>query len=81
MSRTDAQFYGEDPGTNYSQARYLAYWLQEREILVEYYREFRERHEDDPTGLETFGRVAGVEDMIAFQREWQQWVMGLRIEE
>jgi hypothetical protein len=81
MSRTDAQFYGEDPGTNYSQARYLAYWLQERELLVEYYREFRARHEGDPTGLETFGRVAGVGDMIAFQREWQQWVMGLRIEE
>ena len=27
------QFYNQDPGTNYSQARYLCYYLQQRGLL------------------------------------------------
>ena len=30
MSTTTRQFYDKDPGTNYSQARYLCYYLQEQ---------------------------------------------------
>ncbi|MBW2256623.1 MAG: C39 family peptidase [Deltaproteobacteria bacterium] len=37
---TTHEFYEEDPGTNYAQARYLLYYLQEKGLLVEYYRAF-----------------------------------------
>ncbi len=34
------EFYTEDPGTNYRQARYLCYYLQEKGLLVSFYKEF-----------------------------------------
>ena len=30
---TDREFYDADPGTNYSQARYLCYWLEQHQLL------------------------------------------------
>lgn len=39
-----------DPGTSYVQARYLCYSLQEKGLLMRYYREFVAHHKDDPTG-------------------------------
>jgi len=76
-STTEWQFYHRDPGTNYAQARYLCYYLQEKGLLRSYYRQFRASHEDDPTGLETLKSVLGTEDMQAFKREWEKWVLGL----
>ena len=42
-STTSHQFYNEDRGTNYAQARYLCYYLQQQGLLVKFYHEFR-RH-------------------------------------
>ncbi len=77
-STTTREFYHEDPGTNYAQARYLCYYLQEHGLLVKYFHEFRRAANDDPTGYETLVRVLGEEDMDAFQEKWQQYVMKLR---
>ena len=33
-SMTDVEFYREDTGTNYAQARYLCYYLQQKKLLV-----------------------------------------------
>src|SRR5437773_1911764 len=33
-------FYDEDPGTNYGQARYLFYYLQEKGLLNAYWRRY-----------------------------------------
>jgi hypothetical protein len=78
MSTTSHQFYEEDPGTNYAQARYLLYYLQEHGLLVRYYREFLKGHAADPAGIATLKSVLGTDDLIAFQRKWEQWVMQLR---
>jgi len=78
--QTDDEFYGEDPGTNYSQSRYLCYYLQERGLLVDYYHAAYENRGDDPTGFETLKEILEVEDMIQFQREWQGWIMDLQTE-
>jgi len=75
---SDYQFYNEDKGTNYAQARYLCYWLQEHGLLAKFYREFRAGAKDDPTGYETLKRSLGEEDMAAFQKRWEAWVLGLR---
>ena len=71
------QFYRMDKGTNYAQARYLCYWLQEHGLLVRYYRAFLANHEDDPTGYETLKRVVGTGDMAAFKTRWEAWVLRL----
>jgi len=80
-STTTHQFYREDPGTNYAQARYLCYYLQEQELLRTFYRRFRSAHGDDPTGYQTLQSVLGETDMAAFQKRWEKWVLELRFPE
>src|SRR5688500_12493420 len=70
-------FYNDDRGTNYAQSRYLLYYLQEKKLLVRYYREFYSKRADDPTGYETLKRVLGEADMDAFKGRWETFVMGL----
>lgn len=72
------EFYGDDSGLHYAQARYLLYYLQEHGLLVRYYREFFADRAKDPSGYATLVRVLGEDDMRAFQRRWERWVLGLR---
>ncbi|HUT76426.1 MAG TPA: hypothetical protein VM285_02005, partial [Polyangia bacterium] len=72
-----ATFYGADPGTNYAQARYLLYHLQERDLLERFYRETRAAAATDPTGEATLLRILGETDLPAFQRRHEEWVLGL----
>jgi Peptidase_C39 like family len=80
LSTSTREFYEEDPGTNYAQARYLLYYLQEQGLLVTFYHEFRRSAQDDPTGYATLCKVLGrkKEDMDAFQKEWTEYVLALR---
>ncbi len=81
LSTTTKQFYERDSGSNYGQARYLLYYLQERGLLQRYYREFLQHYDDDHTGLGTLQLVLGESDIVAFQRRWEQWVLALRFPE
>jgi hypothetical protein len=74
---TSAQFYDEDRGTNYAQARYLAYYLQEKGLLRSFYQRFRANAERDPTGYDTLQEILGNPDMAQFQKQWQAFVLGL----
>jgi hypothetical protein len=71
-------FYNEDKGTNYGQARYLCYYLQQRGLLIKFYREFYAHRKQDPTGYQTLQRILRVADMNAFKRTWERYVLGLR---
>ncbi len=71
-------FYDHDPGTNYAQARYLLYYLQERGVLRAYYHAFRAAHTADPTGFATLKKVLKRDDMVAFKADWERFVLGLR---
>ena len=75
----DAQFYGEDKGTNYAQARYLLYYLQQKKLLVRFYKEFSANRETDPTGYKTLQKVLGERDMNAFQKRWEAFVLKLSV--
>jgi len=77
-STTTQQFYNQDPGTNYSQARYLCYYLQEKGLLVKYYHAFRNNARKDPTGYNTLQKVLGEGDMKAFKQRWEHYVSNLR---
>lgn len=79
---TDLEFYGGNNSTNYNQfyaqARYLCYYLQEQGLLVKFYREYVANADKDPTGYATLQRVLGEKDMLAFQKKWEKFVLGLR---
>jgi hypothetical protein len=76
-AQSDHAFYDEDRGTNYSQSRYLLYYLQEKGLLTRYYREFFDHKGEDPTGYETLKRVLGEPDLDAFKARWEAYVLGL----
>lgn len=82
LSTTDHQFYGEDPGTNYAQARYLCHYLQEKGLLESYYREFSRGARQDPTGLAALVKVLGIEEsgLPAEEKAWAKYVLGLRFQ-
>ena len=77
-STTTRQFYNEDRGTNYSQARYLCYYLQEKGLLVKYYHAFAKNRKTDPTGYATLQKTLGVTDVPKFQKQWERWVVALK---
>lgn len=71
------EFYAEDQGLYYAQARYLCYYLQEQGLLVDFYRRFS-TSQDDPTGYKTLQTVLGEPDMAEFEKQWRAYVMKLR---
>lgn len=77
-STSTYEFYQQDPGTNYSQARYLCYYLQQQKKLRTFYHEFVKNVGRDPTGYETLKRVLKEPDLKAFQSRWEAYVMKLR---
>jgi len=76
-STTRREFYADDTGINYAAARYLCYYLQERKLLVRFYKEFSANTKADPTGYRSLKKVLGVRDMNAFQRAWEAYVLKL----
>ncbi len=77
LAMSATEFYDKDKGTNYAQARYLLYYLQERGLLAGFYREFHEQVKKDPTGVATLRKTLGRDDLAAFQKEWEAFVMKL----
>ncbi len=75
---TDAEFYEKDRGTNYAQARYLCYYLEQKDLLRSYYRRFLANRKSDPTGYKTLKAVLGRDDMAKFQQEWEAYVLKLQ---
>jgi hypothetical protein len=71
-------FYNDDRGTNYAQARYLCYYLQEKGLLLKFYREFLARHKTDPTGFQSLQKILAEADMDKFKISWEKYVMGLK---
>jgi hypothetical protein len=81
-SLSDSEFYGGSRSLYYSQyyaqARYLCFYLQEKGLLVKFYREFTAHAKEDPTGFNTLKRVLGEDDMRAFKKKWEKFVLALR---
>ena len=70
-------FYGDRTGINYAQSRYLCYYLQEKDLLVKFYKQFSAGHKEDPSGFQTLRAVLGESDMEQFKRQWEKYVLGL----
>jgi hypothetical protein len=80
MAMDTETFYLQDKGTNYGQSRYLCYYLQERGLLVKFYKEFLANRVNDPTGYKTLQAVLNESDMNAFQKRWEKFVLDLQEE-
>ena len=78
MAMSAGDFYNDDRGTHYAQARYLCYYLQQRGLLVKFYREFHAHQKDDPSGYKTLQRILRVRDMNAFKERWERYVLSLK---
>jgi hypothetical protein len=76
---TESEFYGDNVGVNYAQARYLCYYLQEKGLLVKFYKDFVANQKSDPTGYKTLQNVLGESDMTAFQKAWEKFVLKLSL--
>ncbi|MCP4153718.1 MAG: hypothetical protein GY757_38690 [bacterium] len=76
---SEYDFYEKDPGTNYAQARYLCYYLQEKGLLVKFYRKFHSNWKTDPTGYKSLKAILGITDMKPFRKKWEQFVLNLKI--
>ncbi len=76
---SDEDFYGGNGGYSqyYAQARYLCYYLQEKGLLVKYYRAYAAHAGQDPTGYKTLQQVLGADDMEAFRKKWEAFVLKL----
>ena len=79
LSTTDKQFYDDETGVHYAEARYLCYYLQEKGLLVKFYQEFTKNSATDPTGYKTLQKVLGERNMITFQKNWEAYVLKLRV--
>ena len=75
-----AFYKGTHRHTNYAQARYLLYELQQRGLLRAYYRKFHAARNTDPTGYRTLISVLNLNEqsMIAFEKQWRQKMLKLR---
>jgi uncharacterized SAM-binding protein YcdF (DUF218 family) len=80
MAKNLSEFYGDTQGVNYAQARYLCYYLQQKGLLVKFYKQFHANRKTDPTGYETLKSILGETDMHQFQRKWQKFVLDLNQE-
>lgn len=79
MVMTPGRFYGENSGTNYGVARYLCYHLQERGLLIPFFRTFLANQPEDRTGLASLIQVLGTDDLTAFRTEWETAIMSLTL--
>ncbi len=71
-------FYNEDRGVNYAQARYLCYYLQQKGVLANFYREFLDQQKEDPSGYQTLQKILAETDMDVFKTKWEKYVLTLR---
>ncbi|MBX7170126.1 MAG: DUF1570 domain-containing protein [Pyrinomonadaceae bacterium] len=77
LSTSDRQFYTADRGTNYSQSRYLLFYLQQKGLLVKFYKDFYENRKTDPTGYKTLQKTLDEKNMTEFQKRWEEFVLNL----
>ena len=54
------------------------FYLQQKGLLRDYYRKFRDGVKDDPTGIKTLKQVLKTDDLDAFDKSWRKWVLTLR---
>jgi len=71
-------FRGELEGINYAQARYFCMYLQRKQLLDKFYRNFREQHATDPLGIGALEDVLQIRSWQDLDQDFRKWVLTLR---
>ena len=81
LKTTTEQFYGEDDrGIHYATARYLCLYLQEKKLLIPFFKEFRKTAKEDPTGALAFEKATGKKP-AELDAPWREWVLSLKYQD
>ncbi len=72
-STTTSQFYRDERGTHYAEARYFCMYMQERGLLEKFYKTFKTNFKEDPTGAKTIEKLFG-KKLEEIEKEWLRWV-------
>jgi hypothetical protein len=76
MTMSDVEFRRSDRGC-YAAARYLMLHLQTRGTLTTFYKSFRDRFKEDPTGVK-FAEEALGQKLEDAEPAWRTWVLSLK---
>jgi len=76
ISTTTAEFYRDERGTHYAEARYFCMYMQELGLLEKVYKDFRANFKHDPTGAKTIEKLLG-KSLDQIQQDWLNWVATL----
>jgi hypothetical protein len=79
VSTNDEEFYGYESSLNYSQARYLCQYLQQKNLLKKFYKAFRDNYDKDKTG-KTFLEEVTKMKLADLDYVYVEWVKTLRNE-
>lgn len=69
-------FYDDDTGVHYAEARYICYWLQEKGLLTKFIRRAQALKDKDGTGWDALGEVLGA-DPDSLRPDWERFVKSL----
>jgi hypothetical protein len=72
-------FSGKQASLYYATARYLCFYLQERGLLLRFYRAFRGRVDSDGSGLATLQDTT-TRNLPSLRADWERFVADLRYE-
>jgi len=67
----------ESAAVGYAQARYVCLYLQQKGLLVPYYRKLRGNIADDPSGLRTLLELLELAEPTEFDQLFRQWILKL----
>lgn len=76
-STSDEEFYGDNSSLNYAQARYLCQYLQQKNLLKNFYKTFRDNYEKDKTG-KTFLEEVTKMKLTELDYVFIEWVKTLK---
>jgi hypothetical protein len=79
VNTTEDEFYGSNSGFYYAQARYLCLFMQEKGILKNFYKSFRDGFNKDETGKKYLEQAFN-KNIDEIDKDFVPWVKALRYE-
>lgn len=73
---SDEEFYDYESSFYYSQARYLCFYMQEKGVLRQFYKDFRNNFELDSTGTLFVEKIFN-NKLENIDTEFKQWILTL----
>lgn len=73
LKLTEDEFYGQNNGLNYAQARYFCLYLQEQKVLSKFYKRFKDNFDEDKTGARFVEQLFN-KSMDNIDNDWQKWI-------